>query len=112
MNQTVRKPKGQVLKPGFTFRLFRELLDGLRTQKSLVNYLNKGLGIAWRNLSQDQPRDVPLSILMRIILNYAYMWDRKMFIDASTKLAGRIYDYADKHLDEFNNPDIDDPEED
>ena len=106
------RPKGQVLRSGFTSKLFKELLEGLRTKKKLVSYLNDDLGIGWRNLSLKQLRDIPLSILMKIILNYAYQWDRKTFVKAGAQLAGRIYDYADKHLDEFNNPDIDDPEED
>ena len=63
MQKDERRPKGQVLKPGFTSKLFKELLEGLREQKCLVNYLNKDLGIGWRNLSLKQLRDVPLSIL-------------------------------------------------
>ena len=112
MRKDERRPKGQVLKPGFTSKLFKELLEGLRSQKSLVNYLNKDLGIGWRNLSLKQLRDIPLSILMRIILNYSYMWDREKFVAAGATLAARIYDYADRYLDEFNDPNIEDPDED
>jgi len=108
----MKRPQGQVLKSGFTSKLYKELLEGLRSQKCLVSYLNNDLGIGWRNLSLNRLRDVPLSILMRIILNYSYLWDRQTFIDASAKLAARIYDYADKHLDDFNNPNMEDPEED
>ena len=111
MQKDERRPKGQVLKPGFTSKLFKELLEGLREQKSLVNYLNKDLGIGWRNLSLRQLRDVPLSILMRIILNYSYMWDREKFIAAGATVAARIYDYADHFLDEFNDPNVEDPDE-
>ena len=111
MKKTEERPKGHVLKPGFTSKLFRELLIGLRAKKNLVNYLNKDLGIGWRNLSLKQLRDVPLSILMRIILNYCYQWNREEFIQAGARLAARIYDYADNYLDEFNNPNIADPEE-
>ncbi|MBO6253871.1 MAG: hypothetical protein J6O49_09515 [Bacteroidaceae bacterium] len=93
MRKDERRPKGQVLKPGFTSKLFKELLEGLREQKRLVNYLNKDLGIGWRNLSLKQLRDVPLSILMRIILNYSYMWDREKFIAAGATLAARICGY-------------------
>lgn len=112
MRKDERRPKGQVLKPGFTSKLFKELLEGLREQKSLVNYLNKDLGIGWRNLSLKQLRDIPLSILMKIMLNYSYMWDREKFIAAGATLAARIYDYADRFLDEFNDPNIEDPDED
>lgn len=112
MRKDERRPKGQVLKPGFTSKLFKELLESLREQKSLVNYLNKDLGIGWRNLSLKQLRDVPLSILMRILLNYSYMWDREKFIAAGATLAARIYDYADRFLDEFNDPNVEDPDED
>ena len=112
MRKDERRPKGQVLKPGFTSKLFKELLEGLREQKCLVNYLNKDLGIGWRNLSLRQLRDVPLSILMRIILNYSYMWDREKFIAAGATVAARIYDYADRFLDEFNDPNVEDPDED
>lgn len=30
MRKNERRPKGQVLKPGFTSKLFKELLEGLR----------------------------------------------------------------------------------
>lgn len=112
MKDADKKQKGRVLKPGFTKKLFMELLEGLRTKKKLMSYLNEDLGIGWRNLSLKCIRDIPLSILMKIILNYAYQWDRKSFVKAGERLAARIYDYADKHLDEFNNPNTDDPEED
>lgn len=112
MQKDERRPKGHVLKPGFTSKLYKELLEGLREQKSLVNYLNKGLGIGWRNLSLNQLRDVPLSILMRIIVNYSYLWDREKFVAAGATLAARIYDYADRFLDEFNDPNVEDPDED
>ena len=112
MRKDERRPKDQVLKPGFTSKLFKELLEGLREQKSLVNYLIKDLGIGWRNLSLKQLRDIPLGILMRILLNYSYMWDREKFIAAGATLAARIYDYADRFLDEFDDPNVEDPDED
>ena len=111
MRKDERRPKGQVLKPGFTSKLFKELLEGLREQKSLVNYLNKDLGIGWRNLSMTHLHDTTLSILMRIIANYSYQMDREKFVKACADLGGRIYDYSDRHLDDFNNQNIEDPEE-
>ena len=103
---------GKVLETGFTAKLYKELLESLRQQAGFVSYLNNHLGIGWRNLSQVTLRDVPFSILMKIILNYAFIWDKEKFIMAGAKIAERIYNYAEDHLDAFNDPNEDDPAED
>ena len=112
MKEFETRPKGHLLNPGFVFNLYKELLVNLRKWKGLVNYLNHDLGINWRNLSVDYIRDVPISILVKIILNYSYQFDRKEFVDAGARLAARIYDYAENNLDKFNDRNTTDPEED
>ena len=61
---------------------------------------------------QETLRDVPLSILMKIILSYAFVWDKEKFVMAGAKIAECIYNYAEDHLDAFNDPNEDDPAED
>lgn len=112
MKQLEIRQKGQLLDSGFVCNLYKELLVSLRKQKRLVSYLNNDLGISWRNLSMKHIRDVPISILMKIILNYSYQCDRDKFVDAGARLAARIYDYAEHNLDKFNDSETDDPEED
>jgi hypothetical protein len=112
MKKNKERIHGKVLGTGFTAKLYKELLESLRQQAGFVSYLNNHLGIGWRNLSQVTLRDVPFSILMKIILNYAFIWDKEKFIMAGAKIAERIYNYAEDHLDAFNNPNEDDPAED
>lgn len=109
--QKQKRPNGRELKPGFASKLFLELLVAIRTKKKLVSYLNEDLGIGWRNLSMKHLHDITFSILIRIILNYSYQMDREAFVAACAELGGRIYDYSDRHLDDFNNQNIEDPEE-
>ena len=106
-----KRLKGPKLKTGFTSKLFLELLVGVRQKKNLVTHLHKDLGIGWRNLSMTDLRDIPISMLMRIVLNYAYQTDKEQFVAICAALGARIYDYSDLNLDDFNNQDIDDPEE-
>ena len=61
---------------------------------------------------QETLRDVPLSILMKIILSYAFVWDKEKFVMAGAKIAECIYNYAEDHLDAFNDHNEDDPAED
>ncbi len=109
--QKQKRPNGRELKPGFASKLFLELLVAIRTKKKLVTYLNEDLGIGWRNLCKTHLHDITFSILIRIILNYTYQTDREEFVAACAELGGRIYDYSDRHLDDFNNQNIEDPEE-
>lgn len=109
--QNQKRQNGRELRPGFTSKLYLELLVAIRTKKRLVTYLHEDLGIGWRNLSMTHLHDTTLSILMRIIANYSYQMDREKFVKACADLGGRIYDYSDRHLDDFNNQNIEDPEE-
>lgn len=103
MHNKNRKEQSPLMQEGFVRDEFIMFLKMLRTEKRLMTILNTDAHLQWRHLSLERVRDVRLSKAMRMLVNWAYHFDRKEeFIASATSFLARVWELADKHLDEFN----------